>query len=301
LTRATHQLRTSSESARLEAEILLAHILGLSRADLYAYPELTLPTDQLTDYQALINRRLRGEPLPYLTGQIEFYGLDFAVDARVLVPRSETETLVDLALKTLRSAHRHCKRSGAGPPLAPAPTFRLSLADVGTGSGCVAVALAVHAPHVHIYALDLSTDALAVARTNAARHGVVDRITFLESDLLTALPEAVDLIVANLPYVATDEWSMLPPEVGKHEPPLALDGGPGGLSVIRRLLDQATAQLRPSGALLAEIGASQGLAVLRMAHHAFPGADITLHADLAGRDRVLCIKTLHEQVHHGHP
>ncbi|MCP4517418.1 MAG: peptide chain release factor N(5)-glutamine methyltransferase [Delftia sp.] len=278
LARAATQLQ-ATDAPRLEAGLLLAHVLGISRAGLYTYPERPLPEQQLTAYQALLNRRALGEPLPYLSGHIEFYGLDIAVNQHVLIPRPETETLVDLALA------RH-----------PPPASRLSsLADVGTGSGCIAIALAVHAPHARIYALDLSPDALAVARANAQRHKVAQRITFIQSDLLAALPEPVDLIVSNPPYIAAGEWAALPREVREHEPQLALDGGPDGLDVIRELLEQARDNVRPGGALLVEIGAGQGAAATRLARQIFSTASVSLQADLAGRDRVLCVQTAMDQ------
>jgi release factor glutamine methyltransferase len=266
---------------RLDAELLLAHVLGLSRTDLYAHPERSLLAHQLAAYRALLDRRAQGEPLPYLTGHIEFYGLDMTVNAHVLIPRPETETLVDLALGKVEGLRSVLSKVEG----------RLSLADVGTGSGCIAIALAVHAPQARIMALDLSPDALDVARANAGRHGVADRITFLQSDLLAALPKAVDLIVANPPYIAADEWPGLPREVREHEPQLALDGGPDGLDVIRRLLEQAPARLRPGGALLVEIGAGQGAAATRLARQLYPSADVAIQPDLAGRDRVLCVET----------
>jgi release factor glutamine methyltransferase len=144
-------------------------------------------------------------------------------------------------------------------------------------------------PHAHIYALDRSLDALTVARTNAQRHKVANAIVFLESDLMAALPKPVDLIVANPPYIAAHEWSELPLEVREYEPRVALSGGPDGLDVIRRLIGEAAIQLRPGGGALIEIGAKQGAAVFRLAHQIFPTADITIHTDLSGRDRVLCI------------
>ncbi len=173
----------------------------------------------------------------------------------------------------------------------PGKDRRLLIADVGTGSGCIAIALAVHAPQSVVYALDLSPEALSVARANAKRHRVADRITLLQSDLLTSLPEPVDLVVSNPPYIADDEWPVLPCEVREYEPRLALHGGFDGKDVMRRLLRQTPAHLRPGGALLLEIGATQGAAVTSLARQVFPTADVTLHADLAGRDRVLCIKT----------
>ncbi len=283
LARAATQLR-ATDAPRLEAELLLAHILGLSRAGLYAYPERALPDHQLGAYQALLKRRALGEPLPYITGHIEFYGLDITVNQHVLIPRPETETLVDLALTRLSPS---AALRGLSSPPATRPS---SLADVGTGSGCIAIALAVYAPHARIYALDLSPDALAVARANAQHHKVAQRITFIQSDLLAALPEPVDLIVSNPPYIAADEWATLPREVREHEPRLALHGGPDGLDVVRELLEQARDNVRPGGALLVEIGAGQGAAATHLARQICPTANVSLQADLAGRDRVLCVQ-----------
>jgi len=277
-------LRDHTDAPQLEAELLLAHVLGCSRTDLYADPEHPVGSRQQADYQELLNRRARGEPLPYLTGQIEFYGLDFAVDPRVLIPRPETETLVELALEFI--AHH------------PAPV----LADVGTGSGCIGVTLAVHAPFARVYALDFSPDALRAAQANALHHGVLDRMTFLQSDLLAALPEPVDLIAANPPYVAHQDWPTLPREVSAHEPRLALDGGPDGLDLIRKLFEQAPAYLTLGGAVLIEIGATQGRTATQLARRAFPSARITVQTDLSGHDRVLCI-TMPQQpdpVQHSH-
>jgi release factor glutamine methyltransferase len=283
LARAATQLQATG-APRLEAELLLAHVLDLSRASLYAHPNRAFPAHQRATYQTLVNRRALGEPLPYLIGHVEFYGLNLSVNTHVLIPRPETETLVDLAL-TLQS--HSAPLQGLEYPISNIQSF----ADVCTGSGCIAIALAVHAPQARVYALDLSPGALAVARANAARHGVGDRVTFLQSDLLAALPEPVDLIVANPPYIAAQEWGALPREVREHEPRLALDGGPDGLDVIRRLLDQSPAHLRLGGALLMEMGAAQGAAVAHLARRAYPSAVVTIRADLAGRDRVLCVQT----------
>jgi release factor glutamine methyltransferase len=292
LARAATQLQ-ASDAPRLEAELLLAHVLGLSRAGLYAHPERPLPDQQLDVYQALLKRRALGEPLPYLTGHIEFYGLDITVNQHVLIPRPETETLVDLALNLQTSA------SSVEPSPIPNTQYPISniqsLADVGTGSGCIAIALAVHAPQARIYALDLSPDALQVARANAQRHEVAQRITFIQSDLLAALPQPVDLIVSNPPYIAAGEWPTLPREVREHEPRLALDGGLDGLDVVRRLLEQARDNVLPGGALLVEIGAGQGAAAARLARQICPTASVSLQADLAGRDRVLCVQIAIDQ------
>jgi release factor glutamine methyltransferase len=217
-------------------------------------------------------RAAAGEPLAYLTGHREFYGLDFLVDARVLVPRPETETLVDLA-----RAHAH--------PHAPT-----RILDVGTGSGCLAVAVARHLPSAHVTATDISAGALAVARRNADRHGVSDRVTFVQSDLLSDCrlqTSSFTLLLANLPYIASSDLPRLP--VSEHEPRLALDGGSEGLDLIRRLLADAPRVLSSNGGLLLEIGADQGQAVSALARTAFPAAQIRVHRDWAGLDRVVAI------------
>jgi release factor glutamine methyltransferase len=258
---------------QLEAEILLSHVTGLSRTTLLAHPDRPLPTDQptnqLSNYQALVRHRASGYPLPYLTGRVEFYGLEFEVTPETLIPRPETETLVDLAL-----AHRTA-----------------TVADVGAGCGCITVALAAHMPNATIYAIEIAPAALAVARRNVGRHGVAARVRLLIGDVLTPLPGPVHLIVSNPPYVSTGDCASLPVSVRDHEPRLALDGGPDGLSVIRRLLAQAPAKLRPGGRLLIEIGSDQGDAAGRLAYTFFPQATIRVHPDLAGRDRVLEVQT----------
>lgn len=266
---ASVRLRTVTDVPRLEAEVLLSHVTGLSRAILLAHPDCPLPTNQLSNYQALVRRRASGYPLPYLTGRIEFYGFEFEVTPDVLIPRPETETLVDLAL-----AHQ------------PA-----TVVDVGTGCGCIAVALAAHLPNATVYAIEIAPPALAVARRNVERHTVAARVRLMLGDVLTPLPGPVHLIVSNPPYVSTGDYASLPVSVRNHEPRLALDGGPDGLSVIRRLLAQAPAKLHPGGRLLIEIGAGQGEAATSLAYTFFPQATIHVHPDLAGRDRVLEVQT----------
>ena len=267
LQEASVHLRAVSDVPRVEAEILLTHVLGASRSILLTHPERPLMEDQVTRYRALVDDRMLGYPLPHLTGGVGFYGLDIEVTPEVMIPRPETETLVELAL-----AHR--------------PT---TVIDVGTGSGCIAVALAKHLPELTAYAIDISRPALAVARRNAERHGVDDRIQFVVGDLLDRRPPPVDLIVSNPPYVSADEWASLPSSIRHHEPYLALDGGPDGLEVIRRLLSQAQGLLEPGGAILVEIGADQGDDVREIARTCFPweGTLVRVHPDLAGRDRVL--------------
>jgi len=269
LQEASVRLHAVSDASRLEAEILLSHVLDVSRTTLLTHPEHLPTPDQLSDYQTHVRRRASGYPLPYLTGHIEFYRLEFEVTPDVLIPRSETETLVGLAL-----ARR------------PA-----TIVDVGTGSGCVAVSLAIHLPQAVIYAIDISPATLAVARRNVERHGVAGRVRLIAGDVLTPRPSPVDLIVSNPPYISTGECSSLPASVRNHEPRLALDGGTDGLAIVRRLLAQAPAVLRPGGGLLIEIGADQGEAASHLARIFFPRATIRVHPDLARRDRVLEIQT----------
>lgn len=267
LQEASAQLRTASDVPRTEAEILLMHVLGISRSALLTHPEHRLSDPQLSSYAALVNDRVLGHPLPYITGAVEFYGLEIDVTPEVLIPRPDTEVLVELALDRR-----------------PA-----SVVDVGTGSGCIAIALAAHLPNLAVYAIDISPSALAVARRNAEKHGVDDRIQFMVGNLLDRRPGPVDLIVSNPPYVSADEWASLPSTIRHHEPRLALDGGADGLEVIRRLVSQSQGLLEPGGSLLVEIGAGQGDDVRDIAHTVFPenGALIDVHPDLAGRDRVL--------------
>jgi len=270
------------ESPRFDAELLLAHVLDANRAAVLAHPDRRLTPKQLTRFRNLVARRAGREPLAYIVGHREFYDLDFVVDARVLIPRPETELLVELALQLARDPGRRW----------PSP---LSIVDVGVGSGAIAVTLAVHLPEATVYALDDSADALAVTAENARRCGVADRVHCLQGDLLSPLfeggqPEPPALITANLPYVATDEWQALPPEIRDHEPRAALDGGPDGLDAIRRLLAMAS-HLRAGGAILLEIGASQGTVVTALARQHFAQATVRLVQDYAGLDRLVVVET----------
>jgi release factor glutamine methyltransferase len=266
--------REGVESPRLEAELLLAHAVGTNRAWVLAHPEQRLTPKEVTRFRDLAARRAQREPLAYITGYREFFGLRLAVDPRVLIPRPETELLVERALELGRRL--------------PEPAL---VADVGAGSGAIAVALAMHLPAATIYALDESPGPLAVAAENARQHGVEGRIRFLLGDLLAPLTEAVHIIAANLPYVASEEWDALAPEIRDHEPRAALDGGPGGLEVIRRLLATAGPHLRPGGAILLEIGAHQGPAARALAGEYFSQARIELVQDYARLDRLVVVWT----------
>jgi len=271
---ATEALRAAGiEDARLEAEVLLRHTLHLDRAHLYARLQEDLsPADQAA-FHSLLARRLAREPTAYIVGQREFYGLDLETTPAALIPRPETELLVEEALARARRFER---------PL---------IVDVGTGNGAIAVALAVHLPQAVLVAIDLSREALALAVRNARRHGVEGRIIFLQADLLAPLAQTVDLIVANLPYVRSGDWEALPPEIREHEPRAALDGGPDGLREIERLLEQAPSCLRAGGSLLVELGPPQAAPALALARRCFPGAAARILPDAAGLDRLLAVDT----------
>lgn len=269
LRQASILLRAAADTPQLEAEALLAHVLQISRAPLLTHPEWPIAPGQLREYQALVDRRASNYPLPYLTGHVEFYALEFEVAPEVLIPRPETETLVDLAL-----ARR------------PA-----TVVDVGTGSGCIAVTLAVRLPEVLVCAIDISPAALAVAQRNVERHSVADRVRLMVGDVLNPRPSPADLIVSNPPYVPSGDYGSLPPSVRDYEPRLALEGGSDGLALVRQLLAQAPAALKPGGGILVEIGAEQGEATAALARTFFPQAAVRVHPDLAGRDRVLEVQT----------
>lgn len=277
LAQAATQLRNQQiESPRLDAELLLASVLGVNRAAILARPDRRLTPKQLTRYRDLVNRRADREPLAYILGHREFFDLDFIVGPGVLIPRPETEFLVEHAL---RCAWRMSRRN----------TDPLQIADVGAGSGAIAVTLAVHLRQSVVYALDDSAGALAIAAKNAHRHGVADRVHCLQGDLLTPLSGSLDLITANLPYVTTGEWEALQPEIRDHEPRAALDGGPDGMALLRRLLQMAAPYLRPGGAILLEIGANQGEAATALARRHFSRARVRIVQDYAALDRLVVI------------
>ncbi len=280
LSAAAERLRAArvTETPQLDAQVLLAHVTGASRAALLAYPERTLPPEQAAAYAELVGRRAAGEPVAYLTGHREFMGLDFLTDRRALIPRPETELLVEAALAEARA-----RLNRGETPVA---------ADIGTGSGAIAVALAALEPRLpRVYATDVSSEALALAAENAARLGVADRVTLLQGDLLAPLPEPVDLLLANLPYVAPRAAGELPPSVRGYEPALALYGADEGLGHIRRLFTTAPAHLRPHAALFVEFGYDQRASVVALASETFPGAEVRVGADYAGWDRYAIIRT----------
>jgi len=274
LARAAGRLaRAGVEEASLEAQLLLAHASGLERARLLAHPELPLERVAADGFRDLIARRTRGVPLAYLTGWREFYGRPFQVSPAALIPRPESELLVDLALEELRRF---------------AAETRPRLLDLGTGSGALAISIALAAPHTRVFASDLSAAALGVATANARRLGA--RVWLFQGDLLQPLRAPLDLLVANLPYLSPADLAAAPPEVRAHEPSLALVGGARGTELIERLLPRLATALRPGGAALLEIGWLQAAALRRRARAALPGADVQVLRDYAGLDRVLRVR-----------
>lgn len=255
------------------AQAILAHILECDRAWVLAHSMSALTPQQATRFAELLSRAAQGEPLAYLTGEREFYGLAFTVTPDVLIPRPETEGLVEAALNW----------SERRPQTAP------HLVDVGTGSGAIAVTLAVRLPQARITAVDVSPEALDVARHNASRHGVAEHIEFVQGDLLEALPGPFDAILANLPYIPTATLQTL--DVLRWEPSLALDGGPDGLNLMRVLIQQATTRLLAGGLLALETQYDQGPPVAALCHAAFPAARVVIERDLAGLDRIVWVET----------
>ena len=281
------------ESPRLTIELLLAHLLNKKRLDLYLEFERELDEPTLEKLRAMVKRRVAGEPLQYITGEAEFCGLRFSVDSRVLIPRPETELLVEVVLARLKSEVKRQKTDVTAEPVKSSSCFiphpsSLILLDVGTGSGCIAVTLAKRLPGAEIIAIDASAEALEVARSNAKRHEVEKNARFLQGDLLGNLSDSlpVDAVVSNPPYIAKGELATLPKEVRDFEPVRALTAGEDGLEVIRRLVMDARRVLTPSGFVALEIGAGQRAAVEAL----FVKAGFTIEKivkDLQGHERVI--------------
>ncbi|MDP9236769.1 MAG: peptide chain release factor N(5)-glutamine methyltransferase [Chloroflexota bacterium] len=260
------------EDARLEAEVLLACALSSDRTHLLAELHSRASLEALASFEAMIARRLTHEPLAYIVGRREFYGVEIICAPGALIPRPETEMLVDLALTEVAERGDD-----------------LRIADVGTGSGAIAVAICGRATRAHVVAIEPSAVARSMARQNIERHELQRRIELRSGDLLEA-SGVFDVIVANLPYVSEHEWQALSPEIREHEPREALVGGPIGTEVIERLLAGAQEHLAPRGVLAAEIGAAQGGSVTAKARWCFPDASVCVKKDLAGRDRVLEVR-----------
>lgn len=259
------------ETPRLDAEVILAHALGTSRVMLYARFDQPLQPEELAKIRSLVARRARREPIAYLTQEREIYSMAFEVSPAVLIPRPDTETLIEACLAGL---------TGVEAP---------RIVDVGTGSGCIALVLAKNLPSADVTGIDVSPEALTVASRNRERHGLTDRVQLIEGDLLTSAPETLrglDLIVANLPYIASGQISTLMRDVRDFEPHLALDGGNDGLDLIRRLVPEALERLRPGGFLALEIGWDQRVRVETILSEA-GYADVQSLVDPGGQDRVV--------------
>jgi release factor glutamine methyltransferase len=272
----TTRLDAISESAALDAQVLLAYATEQPRSRILAHPETLLTPSQESKLEAALRDLSEGKPLPYVVGHWEFFGLDFEITPNVLIPRPETELLVEKALAWLE--HRTNARTAI---------------DVGTGSGCIAISLATRIRGLNLTATDISKRALEVAVRNAVKFSVADRIEFNCCDLLPSKTMTYDLIVANLPYIPTKTMETLP--IYGREPTLALDGGSDGLDLVRRLITLAPGYLSPGGMMLLEIESSQGMAALSLAYDTFSHASIHLHRDLANRDRLIEVQT-----HAGH-
>ena len=259
--------------ARLEAELLLTNTLRMPRHHIYAFQEQELNSQQRELLARLVERRLKREPLAYILGHKEFYGVDLAVGPGVMIPRPETELLVE---QTLFLALMHMEAE------------ELVIAETGIGSGAISINLAIHLPRARIYATELYPQALKVAEHNIQAHNVADRVTLLLGDLLEPVPESADIIVANLPYITSGEIASLQPEI-QWEPREALDGGPDGLDAIRRLLNQAQEKLKPDGVIILEIDPLQVQALEEQTGMLFPGASMTVEQDLAHLDRIFVV------------
>lgn len=266
-------LRAGIPDAFIEAELLLGHVLAMSRTQLYTEPERSLTAEEQERLSQLVQRRAGHEPTAYILGHREFYGIDLYVDLNTLIPRPETELLVE---KAIELAHRMC--SGEG---------QITIADIGTGCGAVAISLALALPEATIYATDISVPALRVAEANCRRHAVSSRVKLLQGNLLEPLPQSVDMIIANLPYIRSDELADLSPEIRGFEPGIALAGGVDGLDTIRQLLEQMPGKLHRGAGLLLEIGQGQGEMVTALADRCFARADVELISDPGGIERVV--------------
>ncbi|MDX1436899.1 MAG: peptide chain release factor N(5)-glutamine methyltransferase [Anaerolineales bacterium] len=259
-----------SETAALDSKVLLAFILKQPKSWVVAHPEYTLEPHEMASLSEAVTRLDRATPLPYVLGAWEFYGHTFKISPAVLIPRPETELLVERAVRWLE--RRPDRRRAA---------------DIGTGCGCIAVSLAKSIPDLQVIATDISFASLEIAQENIHRHHASGRIKLVQSDLLNSLEERLDLICANLPYIPSETLRSLP--VAAHEPWTALDGGPDGMAVINRLMESLSASILPGGLVLLEIEARQGQIALDSARSFFPGAAVGLSQDLAGLDRLISI------------
>jgi len=265
--------RAGIADAFVEGELLLGHILGMSKTQLYTEPERNLTSVETERLCHLVRRRLDHEPTAYILGRCDFYGTDFCVDTHTFIPRPETELLVEKAVELV---HRISPRGK-----------QIAIADIGTGCGAIAVSLALALPQAKIYATDISASALWVAGVNCQRHAVSSQVELLQGNLLEPLPQPADMIVANLPYIKDCEFKDLSPEVVNFEPTIALAGGEDGLDKIQQMLAQMPGKLNYGACFLLEIGQGQGGTVTSLIKSHFPEADIELISDLGGIERVV--------------
>ncbi len=267
--------RAAIPDSDIEAQVLLRNALGIDRATFHASPERELSAEEAEVFERTVERRVEGEPLSFITGHREFYGLDFVVSPDVLVPRQETEFLVEAVLEYARS------RAG--------DEDSLTIADIGTGSGCIAVALGAHLPKATVYAIDVSQEALGVAGENIFRHGLEGRVHLRHGNLFEALDGPVDVVVSNPPYLSTGEATDLPQDV-QREPSVALVGGSDGMDVLRRLVVEAREYVKPGGLLALEIDPRRQEAVESLVGGAFPDSEVAVVKDHAGLDRVVTVR-----------
>lgn len=297
-----------ADSPRIDAEVLLAHARGSSRIELYTVYNEDPGDEARATFRNLVKQRAAGTPVAYLVGYREFYSLPFKVTPDVLIPRPETEMLVVALLDRINEEQTKSQRKDApstsdeaataeeGGDITsgkPKPSQRAwQIADVGTGSGALAVCAAKHLAAAEVTAVDISPGALAVARENAERHGVADRIQFIESNLFEAVPAEAqfDFILSNPPYVRSAEMAELPPEVGEHEPHMALEAGPEGTDVIAPLLEQSLARLRPGGWLFCELSPMIAETVRGLAQQQDGWEMVNIHPDTAGLLRMLAAR-----------
>jgi release factor glutamine methyltransferase len=264
---------TGVPDSRLEAEVMVMNVMRLPRQDIFAHQEDEVSGQQERELAEMVRRRLTREPLAYIMGYKEFYGINLLVNSNVLIPRPETETMVEHALFMA---------------LMGMESRELVVADVGTGTGNIAINLAIHLPAARIYALDVEDAVLDVASYNIRAHNVADRITLAKGDLLEPLPEPVDLVVANLPYIPTGRIPTLQPEI-QWEPSGALDGGQEGLDLLQRLVSQADGKLKKQAVMLLELDPEQVAPVETFVKEYLPGATTSVERDLARQDRIFVI------------
>ena len=266
-------MRTGSPDAQLEAEVLIRHVLRIDRATFFRDLEQPVTDRDRKRLDDLVIRRLNREPLNYITGLREFYGLDFEVSDSVLIPRQETELLVDTVISLARSR----------------PKCEMKICDIGTGSGAIAVSVAVNLPSAEVMAIDISQRALDIADANRRMHGVYNRVSLRRGNLLEPVDWKPEIIVSNPPYIRRSDLSLLQPEI-QYEPSVALDGGPDGLEVIRGLLRQSSDKVSSTGAILFEIDSSQKDSARMLSREYFPNSEISILDDLSGNSRAILIE-----------